>query len=81
METIKLRKKLIKQFEVILKDEAKLHALEGLLDALNSGQGLSNVPNAHYDLIHETRKEYLNKDCEGKSWEDVKQSLIVKYGL
>lgn len=81
METPKLRKKLIKQFDAIIKNDDKLTALEGVFDALNSSDSVSNVPDEHYDLINESKEQYLNGNIEGKSWEEVKRKLKSKYGL
>lgn len=81
METLKLRKKIIAQFDHILKDEKKLVALEGVLDALAAVDSTSFIPNAHYDMIQESREHYLNGTIDGESWEDLKQHLKSKYGL
>ncbi|MEO5789112.1 MAG: addiction module protein [Gelidibacter sp.] len=81
METLKLRRKLIRQFEVMIKNDDKLKALEGVFDALDSSESISKVPDEHYDLISEHREQYWNGAVEGKSWEEVKRSLNSKYGL
>lgn len=84
METLKLRKKLIKQFDAMIKNDDKLTALEGVfdaLDALDASELISKIPNKHYDLISEQREHYLNGAVEGKSWEEIKRNLNSKYGL
>ena len=81
METIKLRKKIIQQFDTIIKDDNKLVALEGVLDALEPFASTSKIPNEHYDTIQESRESYLKGTIDGMTWEEVKQQLISKYGL
>lgn len=81
MENIKLRKKLIKQFDHILQDENKLIAVEGFFDALSAEENNSKVPNSHYDLINESREKYLTGDVQGVSWEELKLQLKSRYGL
>jgi hypothetical protein len=81
METLKLRKKLINQFDQIIQDDEKLVALEGVLDALEVTNANSKIPDAHYDTINESREHYLKGTIKGISWEEVKQNLKSKYGL
>lgn len=81
METLKLRKKLILQFDHIIKDDDKLIALEGVLDALDSKESTSKIPKEHYDVINESREGYLKGEIKGMDWEEVKQNLMSKYGL
>ncbi len=84
METFNLRKKLIQQFDHFIKDDDKLVALEGVLDALDaldSTNTSSKIPSEHYDMINESRDLYLKADLPGISWYEVKENLISKYGL
>ena len=81
MESLKLRKKLILQFDHIIKDDDKLIALEGVLDALDSQNTESNIPKEHYDIIKESRDLYLSGELTGLDWEEIKQNLMSKYGL
>lgn len=81
METLKLRKKLIQQFDQIMKDDDKLVALEGVLDAMYSTDTTSKISDEHYGMINESRQLYLKGDIEGMDWEEVKQNLLSKYGL
>ncbi len=81
MTTLKLRRKLITQFEDIIKDDDKLVALEGVLDALVANDTTSIIPEEHYNIIKESRVNYLSGDIKGMDWEEAKQNLISKYGL
>lgn len=81
METLELRKKLVQQFDEIIKNDDKLVALEGVLDALESTNSISIIPDEHYDMINESRELYLKGELGGKEWREVKQNLISKYGL
>lgn len=81
METLKLRKKLIKQFDTFISDDDKLMALEGVFDALDTNSTNSQIPDDHYNLINESREHYLSGSDQGVDWDDLKQRLISKYGL
>lgn len=81
METLKLRKKLIQQFDPIIKDDEKLVALEGVFDALNTDETISKIPLEHYKKIDEAREKHLKGESESKTWDEVKEIIKSKYRL
>lgn len=81
METLKLRKKFIQQFDMMINNDENLAALAGVFDALVESDSTSEILDEHYDLIYENRERYLNNAIESKSWEEVKEKLKSKYGL
>ncbi|HUH26666.1 addiction module protein [Gelidibacter sp.] len=81
MDTLSLRRKLIKQFDAMINNDDKLIALEGVFDVLNSSDPISKIPDEHYDIISESREQYLNGRIEGVSWEELKRNLNSKYGI
>lgn len=50
--SIQINKKPIKQFDVMINNDDKLNALEGVFDVLDSSDSISKIPNAHYDVIN-----------------------------
>ena len=59
MEGLKLRNKLIKQFNALIEDDSKLMFLDGVFDAIETPeQKTSQIPNEHYNLVEERRQKY-----------------------
>jgi hypothetical protein len=65
METFQLRKKLVQQFDKIIKNDDKLVALEGVLGALEWTNSKSKIPEKH-----------LKGESERNTWEEVKAVLF-----
>ncbi|GAA3734390.1 hypothetical protein GCM10022422_16620 [Flavobacterium ginsengisoli] len=81
METMELRRKLIKDFGKFIDDDSKLEILESVFDAINHDEKESIVPDSHYNLVAEEREKYLSGEIEANSWEEVEQRLNAKYGF
>ena len=81
MGTLALKSKLIEQFNQLIKDESKLDALDGIFDALKVIDAASVVPEKHYKIVDERRKNRLAGETEGLSWDKVKSQLKDKHGL
>ena len=76
MKIFSLRKKLIMQFDRIIQNDDKLVALEGALDALDSNEGISQIPLEHYKEIDKIREKHLKGASQSKTWEEVK--IVIK---
>ncbi|WP_343586256.1 hypothetical protein [Flavobacterium sp.] len=81
METMELRRKLIKDFGKFIDDDSKLEILESVFDAINHDEKESIVPDSHYNLVAEEREKYLSGEIEANSWEEIEQRLNAKYGF
>lgn len=81
METIALRRKLIKDFGKFIEDDSKLEILESVFDAINNDEKKSIVSDSHYDMVAEEREKYISGENKTSSWEEVEQRLSAKYGL
>ncbi len=81
MEAIKLRNKLVEQFNVIIKDDSKLMILDGVFDAMNSVNSASLVPEEYYKLIETRRSQRLAGETEGLEWDVVKKNLKKDNGF
>lgn len=81
METLELRKKIIKDFSKFIQDDSKLEILEGVFDSINSGNKTTNVPDSHYKIVAELREKYLSGKDNATPWEEMEQQLNEKYGF
>ena len=57
MRKSELRKQLKEQFEQVVANDANLITLAGVFDAMTTPAFPSSVPEAHYQLVEERRKE------------------------
>lgn len=77
-----LKEKLIEQFNLFIEDESKLLALDGIFDAMNTTKETpSIVPDEHYKIVEQRRRDYLVGQTNGATWQEVKQKLKEKYGF
>lgn len=81
METLALRKKIIKDFSKFIQDDSKLEILEGVFDSLNSETKTSSVPEFHYKVLAEARENYLSGIETATTWDEMEQRLNKKYGF
>ena len=81
METLELRKKIIKDFSIFIQDDSKLEILEGIFDSINSENKTLNVPYSHYKIVAESRQKYFSGIETASSWEEMEQQLNQKYGF
>jgi len=81
MESLKLRNKLIEQFNTVIQDDAKLAILDGVFDSMTAAEHSYIIPEQHYNLVEERRNKWLEKKACGRSWEEVKKQLKQKYDL
>lgn len=82
MESVKLRNKLIKQFNALIEDDSKLMYLDGVFDALETPeQKSSQISDEHYNLVEERRQKYHSGESEGTTWEELKDVIKKKHGF
>jgi hypothetical protein len=82
MGALELREKLIEQFNLFIQDDAKLVALDGIFDSINtSSEAPSIIPEEHYKIVEERRRKYHAGETKGSTWSEVKQKLKDKYGF
>ena len=82
MEALKLRNKLIKQFNALIEDDSKLMFLDGVFDALDTPpKDSSMVPDEHYNLVEERRQKYHSGESVGTNWEELKNIIKKKHGF
>ena len=81
MRTAELRSKLIEQFNLVIQDDSKLVALDAIFDSMSTPESDSFVPEAHYKIVEERRRKWLNDKTTGLSWNEVKVQLKQKYYL
>jgi hypothetical protein len=81
METLALRKKIIKDFSKFIQDDSKLDVLEGIFDALKNEENATLVSDAHYSIVAEARESYFSGDKNDSFWEEVELRLNAKYGF
>ncbi|MDB2702429.1 hypothetical protein N9Z01_04950 [Flavobacteriaceae bacterium] len=79
MGTAELRSKLIEQFNLVIQDDAKGLALEGVFDSMSTSESDSSVPEEHYEIVEERRRKWLNGDTNGLNWNEVKVQLKQKH--
>ncbi len=79
MGTAELRSKLIEQFNLVIQDDSKLVALDGIFDSMSASESDSSVPEEHYEIVEERRRKWLNGDTNGLNWNEVKFQLKQKY--
>ena len=51
MGTAELRSKLIEQFNLVIQDDAKRVALEGVFDSMSTSASDSSVPEEQYEIV------------------------------
>lgn len=81
MGAVELRDKLIEQFGKFIQDDSKLLALDGIFDAMNTTDISSVIPEDHYKIVEERRKQIKSGETKGISWSEVRQQLKKKYGF
>ena len=79
MGTAELRSKLIEQFNLVIQDDAKRVALEGIFDSMSTSESDSSVPEEQYEIVEERRRKWSNGDTNGLNWNEVKVQLKQKY--
>lgn len=81
MGAIKLREKLIEQFNLFIQDDSKLLALDGIFDSMMHTDAPSTVSEEHYKIVEERRRKFLAGETEGITWEELKSNLKNRYGF
>lgn len=81
MGAIKLREKLIEQFNSFIQDDSKLLALDGIFDSITHLDTKSVVSEEHYKIVEERRHKFHKGETKCDTWEEVKQNLKNKYGF
>ena len=81
MGTEELRNKLIKQFNLVIQDDANLLTLNGIFDAITTNESDSLVPEEHYEIVEERRRKWLAGETNGLLWDEVKRQLKQKHGF
>ena len=81
METLKLRNKIINQFQLFIKDDTKLDFLNGVFDSINITDSDSLISEKHYKIIEERRQKKILGKTRGKTWDTVKLELKQKHGF
>ena len=80
MEILDLKDKLIKQFQILIKDESKLNTLDGVFDSITVVSNTDSlVSEKQYTIVEERRQKRILGKTKGKSWNDVKNELKQKY--
>ena len=75
MRKSELRKQLKEQFKQVVAKDANLTTLAGVFDAMTTQDFPSSVPEAHYQLVEERRKDWKAGTTQGMDWEEVKKRL------
>ncbi len=62
MSQVKLKERIVKQFNLLIDDETNYDMLNGFFDSLvGSGSSNAGVSEEHYKKVAERREEYLKK--------------------
>ncbi len=74
--TVDLKNRIINYIENA--DERILRIINAIIETENEEQGLSQ---SHKDLLDQRLKYHKENPSDGKTWEEIKESLKVQYGL
>lgn len=61
-----------------LPENERVEILELILDSLHQDNTSNNIPDWHMEILKDRMAKYEGNLSEGKSWKEVKRSLLIR---